>query len=263
MTSVKKLKKSIRNIKRVFQHRADIDRIKADIQKKFGDVEFKLASFGGADMNFYVLRNSVKFAMLRLAIEDKKDDALPISRFDKEKRLANEYKAYRKGFQDDLTPEVLYYSKDALMCEYLNGERVFNLLKKDRSKVWDILISAMQIYQKLHALSIVHLDATLKNFVMDDGRMKVIDFEYYAGIPEFDIEEQKAYDYVRIIEHTLRTIPGEYQGNYHQFIKDLDKIVPSEIRDVDFNHVKPWIKNIQTYPIYPDLKEKIFPKLSF
>lgn len=263
MTSVKKLKKILRNIKRVFQHRTDIARIQADIQKELGEVEFKLASFGGADMNFYVLRNSVKFAMLRLAIEDKKDDALPISRFDKEKRLANEYNAYSKGFQDDLTPEVLYYSKDALVCEYLSGERVFNVLQKDRSKVWDILISAIQIYQKLHGLGIVHLDATLKNFVMDEGRMKVIDFEYYAGIPEFDIEEQKAYDYVRIIEHTLRTVPGEYQGNYHQFIKDLDKIVPDEIRDVDFTHVKPWIKNIQTYPLYPDLKEKVFPKLSF
>ena len=263
MTSVKKLKKSIRNIKRVFQHRANIDRIKADIQKKLGELEFKFASFGGADMNYYLLRDSEKFAMLRLAIEDKKDDALALSRFDKGKRLANEYNAYSKGFKDDLTPEILYYSKDALVCEYLSGERVFDVLQRDRSKVWDILISAMLIYQKLHALGIVHLDATLKNFVMDDDRMKVIDFEYYAGIPEFDIEEQKAYDYVRIIEHTLRTIPGEYQGNYHQFIKDLDKIVPSEIRDVDFTHVKPWIKNIQAYPIYPDLKEKIFPKLSF
>lgn len=262
MTSMKKLKKILRNIKRVFQHRVDIDRIQADIQKELGDVEFKFASFGGADIHFYVLRNSIRFAMLRLAIENKKDDALAICRFDKEKRLANEYKAYRKGFQNDLTPEVLYYSKDALVCGYLSGERVFNVLQKDRSKVWDILISAMQIYQKLHALGIVHLDATLKNFIMKDGRMKVIDFEYYAGMSEFDIEEQKAYDYVRIIEHTLRTIPDKYQRNYHQFIKDLDKIVPSEIRDVDFIHVKPWIKNIQAYPIYPDLKEKIFPKLS-
>ena len=263
MTSVKKLKKIIRNIKRMFQHKADIDRIQADIQKELGEVEFKFASFGGADINYYVLRNRVKFAMLRLAIENKKDGVKAISRFNKEKRLANEYNAYHKGFQDDLTPEVLYYSKDALVCEYLSGERVFNVLQKDRSQVWDILISAMQIYQKLHALGIVHLDATLKNFVLDDGRMKVIDFEYYAGIPEFDIEEQKAYDYVRIIEHTLRTIPSEYQRQYHQFIKDLDKIVASEIRDVDFTHVKPWIKNIQAYPIYPDLKEKIFPKLSF
>jgi tRNA A-37 threonylcarbamoyl transferase component Bud32 len=109
----------------------------------------------------------------------------------------------------------------------------------------------------------VHLDATLKNFVIDGTQMKVIDFEYYAGKKEFTLKEQKAYDYVRIIEHSLRNIPKENQENYHEFVEYLDKIVPKEIRSVDFKYVKPLLSNIDSYPIYKSLKEKIFTKLIF
>ena len=260
---MRKLKKMIGNIKVLFQNRSKINRLKEEIRKKLGDVQFRFASFGGADINFYLIKNDTKYGVLRLAIVDKKDSNLPIVRFNKQKRLNKEYRAYSIGSKYTLTPKVLYRSEDALVCEYLSGERVFDILQKDKSKVWSILLSSAETYKELHSLGIVHLDATLKNFVMDNAQMKVIDFEYYAGIEDFTIEEQKAYDYVRIIEHTLRTIPENNQKYYHQFIEDLDKIIPSEIREVDFNYVKPWIKNIQTYPVYTELRDKIFTKLIF
>ena len=135
-------------------------------------------------------------------------------------------------------------------------------MEKDKSQVWDILIDAVKTYKKLHDLGIVHLDATLKNFVMTEDSMKVIDFEYYPSV-DLSFEVQKAYDYVRIIEHTLRTTPQEYQEKYHPFIDVLDAIVPKDIRDVDFVLVKQWLKNIETFPIYTALKERIFINLEF
>jgi tRNA A-37 threonylcarbamoyl transferase component Bud32 len=260
---MRKVKKIIRNCKIVLKYHKEIFKIKNEVEKELNNITFKFASFGGADINFFILKDNARYGMLRLAIVNKKDTNLPIVRFNKQKRLNKEYTAYKVGSRYMLTPKVLYYSNDALVCEYINGERVFDILQKDKSKVWSILLSAAEIYKKLHSLNIVHLDATLKNFVMDDRQMKVIDFEYYANKEEFTLEEQKAYDYVRIIEHTLRTIPENNQKHYHQFIKDLDKIIPSEIREVDFNYVKPWIKNIQTYPVYAELRDKIFKKLTF
>jgi len=261
---MRKIKKLIRNVKIFYQHKDRIKDIQNKIKTELGSIGFQFASFGGADINYYVLRDNKKFGMLRLAIADKEDDnSLPIVRLNKKKRLAKEYTAYNKGANNTLTPKVLYHSIDALVCEYIPAERVFDMLQKDKSKVWSILSSAVETYKALHDLDIVHLDATLKNFVMDNKQMKVIDFEYYAGKEDFTIEEQKAYDYVRIIEHTLRNIPNKYQREYHEFIEYLDKIVPSKIRNVDFKYVKPYIINIQNYPIYTDLKEKIFTKLNF
>jgi len=261
---MRKIKKLIRNLKILYQYQHKIKNVQKEIKKELGTVEFKFASFGGADINYYVVRDNKKFGMLRLAIIHKENDSsLPIVRFNKKKRLTKEYTAYAVGFKYALTPKVLYHSDDALVCEYLKGKRVFDILQKDKSKVWSILSTAVETYKDLHNLNIVHLDATLKNFVMDNTQMKVIDFEYYAGKEDFTLEEQKAYDYVRIIEHSLRKIPHKYQENYHEFIDYLDKIVPKEIRNVDFKYVKPLINNIQNYPIYTALKEKIFTKLTF
>lgn len=260
---MRKIKKYIKNLSVLYRNREKIRNTKNLLRGEFRNIMFEFASFGGADINYYLLKDNKRFAMLRLAIQDfKVADSIPIQRFEKLKRLEKEYQAYSIGSEYDLTPKVLYSFKDGLVCEYLDGERVFSILQKDKSKVWDILTEAVKTYRKLHDLGIVHLDATLKNFVMDNRQIKVIDFEYYPS-KNLSIEVQKAYDYVRIIEHTLRTIPVKYQENYDEFIDVLDEIVPGELRDVDFTLVKQWLAKIETFPIYAVLKERIFTNLEF
>ncbi len=260
---MRKIKKLIKNIKVLYRHRNKIKNIKKLLKKEFAGIEFVFASFGGADINYYLLRNNKKFAILRLAIADIDNDSNhPILRFNKQKRLDKESQAYTTGSEYGLTPKVLYHFEDGLVCEYLDGERVFSILQKDKSQVWNILTEAVKIYRKLHDLGITHLDATLKNFIMDNMQMKVIDFEYYPS-ENVGLEVQKAYDYVRIIEHTLRTIPYQYQNDYLQFIDVLDEVVLEELRDVDFTLVEKYLKNIQKFPIYAALKDRIFTNLEF
>ena len=260
---MKKIKKFIKNIKILYKNRIKIENTKKLLKKEFSEIEFIFASFGGADMNYYLLCDKKKFGILRLAIADvKKDTDLSILRFNKQKRLDKEYQAYNIGSEHSLTPKVLYRFEDGLVCEYLDGERVFSILQKDKSQVWNILTEAVKTYRKLHDLGITHLDATLKNFIMDDTQMKVIDFEYYPA-EKLSLDVQKAYDYVRIIEHTLRGIPTKHQEDYKEFIESLDAIIPMEIREVDFELVKPWLINIQKFPIYTALKERIFTNLVF
>ena len=260
---MRKIKKFIKNIKVLYHYRDKIKEVKKKLYDEFGNIKFVFASFGGADINYYILKDKKKFALLRLAISDnEKSVECPILRFNKKKRLKKEYEAYSLGSKHDLTPKVLYKFDDGLVCEYLDGQRVFDVLKKDTAKVWKILEEAILVYRKLHDLGITHLDATLKNFILDDGRMKVIDFEYYPS-EDLSLEVQKAYDYVRIIEHTLRSIPAKEQKNYHDFLDVLDETVPNDIRNVDFRLVKPWLENIQTFPIYTELQKRIFTHLIF
>lgn len=172
---------------------------------------------------------------MRLAVINRQRDSdLPILRFNKKKRLSKEYQAYNIGSKHGLTPKVLYRFEGGLICEYLDGEIVFSILQKDKSKVWDILTEATKTYKKLHDLGITHLDATLKNFIMDNTQMKVIDFEYYPA-KKLSLELRKAYHYIRIIEHTLRIIPIKEQKNYHDFLNVLDGTVPKDIRNVNLH----------------------------
>jgi tRNA A-37 threonylcarbamoyl transferase component Bud32 len=259
---MRKLKRLFKNLKMLYSNRNKIKNIQKTVQKELGNITFKFASFGGADINYFILKNNHIFAMMRLAILDKEDTSLPIIRFNKKKRLDKEYHAYTIGSKYNLTPKVIYHSEDVIVCEYLDGQRLYDILNQDKSKVWDILSEAIVIYKKLHDIGIVHLDATLKNFIVDNHQMKVIDFEYYPS-NEFSVEAQKAYDYVRIIEYTLRMIPQEYQNDYESFINVLDEVVSDELRNVDFTLVERWLKNIEMYPIHNILRKKIFNTLVF
>lgn len=256
---MRKLKKFIKNMTTLYINRLTIRDTRQLLKQEFGDITFEFSSFGGADINYLLLKDKKKFAMLRLAITDKKEEKndLALLRFNKQKRLAKETQAYKEGGKYNLTPNLLYAFDDGVVCEYLEGERGFDTLMEDKSKVWDILIDVIQVYNHLHHLDITHLDATLKNFILDNGQMKVIDFEYYPS-ENLTLEVQKAYDYIRIIEHTLRIIPLKYQKNYDSFIDVLDGIITEELREVDFTMVERWLKNIENYPIYPTLKRRIF-----
>lgn len=260
---MKKIKKLIKNVKVLYHYSNKIKQVKKKLYYEFGNIKFVFASFGGADINYYILKDKKKFALLRLAIRDIEESTQhPILRFNKKKRLEKEYEAYSMGSKHNLTPKVLYRFDDGLVCEYIDGQRVFDVLRKDTAKVWLILEEAIQVYRKLHDLGITHLDATLKNFILDDKKMKVIDFEYYPS-ENLSLEMQKAYDYVRIIEHTLRVVPTKEQENYHNFLNVLDETVPNDIRNVEFTLVKPWLENIQTFPIYVELQKRIFTNLIF
>ena len=255
---MRKVKKYLKNLKTFYSNRHKIKKAKKELREHLGDVEFKFASFGGADMNYYIYLDKKRFAMMRLAIVDiEKDNERPLLRFNKEKRLKKEYDAYTLGSTKNLTPKVLYHSSQMLVCEYLDGQRVFDILKKDKSSVWDILIEATSLYSNLHKLGVVHLDATLKNFIVHDKKMKVIDFEYYPA-QRVSLATQKAYDYVRVIEHSLRIVPKEYQLGFEQLIEHLDDIVPKELREADFTELRTLMGNIENYPIYKMLKTQIF-----
>lgn len=186
-------------------------------------------------------------------------DDLPIQRFNREKRIAKEKRAYEKGGALGLTPKLLFAFEDGVVCEYINGKRMWVILQQDKSRIWTMLQDVIKVYFQLHQLGITHLDATLKNCIWDDkeARIKIFDFEYYA-VEAMSFELQQAYDFVRIIEHSLRTIPAEYQNDFMPVISLLKEITSDEIKHADFSSVRVLINGIKQFSIYEALHKEVF-----
>ena len=260
---MRSIKKRIRNWRTRYRYRESIAETKRQIASALGgDISFAFSSFGGADIHYTVLRKGKRIGIARIALLNHADTALPIVRFNKQKRLQKELEAYRLGSKEGLTPHVLYGNEQTVVCEYLSGVRVYEDLKKDKKRVWRILEEAVRHYARLHALGVTHLDATLKNFIRTETGLRIIDFEYYPA-ENFSPDSQKAYDYVRIIEHTLRMIPSRYQSSYEPLIEVLEEIVPDEVKRADLRQVSPLLENIRNFPIYKSLKDRVFDRLVF
>ncbi len=261
----------MRKLKRLYKHlciyMANKDAIHSSHQKLreyFGtDIEIRLMSFGGEDLNYTLKRNKKTFAIFRQCISVNTQTHLnsrcPIQRQNRDLRIQKETFAYTQGGEHGLTPKLLYSFEHGVVCEYIQGDRLWHTLKKDPQKIWHILDEVIKIYSLLHNLGIAHLDATLKNAILDnnDQKIKIFDFEYYAH-EDMSFELQKSYDIIRLIEHSLRNVPLEYQHGFKNLIEQLEKIISKEMRHLEFSLVSPYLQGIKKYPIYEALKQKIF-----
>lgn len=254
------IKKIIRRTKIYINHKKTIEDGQKAVVNYFKDIRFQWGSFGGADINYFLIKDKKCFAVFRQGLVDQEDtNDLPIQRFNRHKRIAKETLAYTKGGELGLTPRLLFSFENGVVCEYLEGKRMWSLLQEDKSRIWVILEDVIRVYLQLHKLGIAHLDATLKNCIWDikEQKIKIFDFEYY-GLCSMSFELQEAYDYVRIIEHSLRTIPVEYQKDFNRLILLLKENISDEVKHADFTSVRSLIDGIKNYPIYEELRKEVF-----
>ena len=155
-----------------------------------------------------------------------------------------------------MTPKLLYSCKECTVCEYIDGKSAYDLIKKDPRSGWKLLNEIFPIYQELHSQDVAHLDATLKNIFFDkkDNQFKLVDFEYYPN-STISIKQQKLYDYLKLLEYTLRFIPKEEQTNYSDFLPILDTIF-KEYKNEDISSMQLTLKNIKNFPIYDVIKSR-------
>lgn len=261
---MRKLRRFFRHCNRVIHSLHQLKQAREKLKEHFGkDITVHFVSFGGEDINYMLKRNKQCFGIFRqcLLIQEKQSlqDLGPIQRKDTSKRIAKEQLAYAKGGEKSVTPRLLYAFDGGTVCEYLEGERLWDVVKKNPQQVWTILEQVIHVYHQLHLLGIAHLDATLKNVILDmqDQKIKIFDFEYYAR-SDISFELQQAYDFVRLIEHTLRIIPDEYQMEFESFIIQLKTMIFDDIKNVDFSLVQHYLKGIKEFPIYTMLKQEVF-----
>ena len=158
-------------------------------------------------------------------------------------RLSREWRCYAEAGPAGITPNPLWRDEDALMCEFVSGPRLSDRLSHDPSSFWELLVRASRALANLHALAISHMDASLANTIDASDGCRLIDFEYgpRAGIT---LEQQMAYDHLRLLESSLKFMPPGEQVRVDTWLETLVSMVPKQVRDVDIAPLAPGIARV-------------------
>jgi hypothetical protein len=158
-------------------------------------------------------------------------------------RLSREWRCYAEAGPAGITPNPLWRDEDALVCEFVAGPRLSDRLSQEPSSFWELLVLASRALGNLHALAITHMDASLANTIDAGGGCRLIDFEYgpRAGIT---LEQQMAYDHLRLLESSLKFMPVGEQAGVGIWLETLDSMLPMQVRDVEIAPLAPAIARV-------------------
>lgn len=187
---------------------------------------------------------------------------LPFATLSDGERLSREWHCYAKAGPAGITPSPLWRDEDALMCEFVAGPRLSDQLSQDPSSIWELLARASHALGALHALGITHMDASLANTIDASDGCRLIDFEYgpRSGIT---LEQQMAYDHLRLLESSLKFMPAGRQAGVDIWLDVLDAELPKPARNVEVAPLVPAIGrvlarrdlNLRLAAIFPAIAE--------
>ncbi len=168
---------------------------------------------------------------------------MPFTTLSDDERLSREWRCYAEAGPAGITPSPLWRDEDALMCAFVAGPRFSDRLSQDPSSFWGLLVRASRALASLHALGITHMDASLANMIDTGDGCRLIDFEYgpRAGIT---LEQQMAYDHLRLLESSLKFMPAGEQTRIDTWLDALDAVLPQEVRGVDVAPLAPALTRV-------------------
>lgn len=247
----------MRALKRWFRRRYADYRIKsreqeiaAELSAFFGE-PIRLLPVGsfGRDSIYRIEGNGGCLAIMRLANPFKRRAPLPTNSpfvwLDDEARLDREWQAYIRGSAIGIAPKPIWRSTDALVCEYFPWKSLFERFQAEPERFWAFLRHATMGVAKLHEIGLVHMDASLNNILADDDLQRVIciDFEYSPA--EFlTVPQQKAYDYLRLLESSVKFCDDRHRDVYQQWAGLLGELVDAETAGADLTPLLPALGRI-------------------
>ncbi len=215
-----------------------------------GKIRFQLSGNRGQDSIYIIHCNDVPKAMLRLVNSHRKekemDMAMPYVPLSANERLSREWNAYQSGAEKELTPHNLWRCEDAILCEYLPFDNLHNKLLKIPADFWQLIILASQRLGELHGTGITHMDASLANILTDRSSKNLVfvDFEY--GPKEgLDIWQQQAYDYLRLLESSIKFMPPSINTEHRAWLELLFTITNKETKKADLAPLLPALTRLQ------------------
>jgi len=177
-----------------------------------GQIRFQHSGNRGQDSIYVIHCDDVPKAMLRLVNPHRRkkemDMTMPYIPLPSADRLLREWQAYEVGAIRGLTPRTLWKCDDAILCDYLPYDSLHNELLKNPDNFWQLILLASQRLSELHKTGITHMDASLANILSDSSKKHLvfIDFEYGPNM-SVNIGQQRAYDYLRLLESSIKFIP--------------------------------------------------------
>jgi len=171
-------------------------------------------------------------------------EALPV-----EERLDREWRCYTAGSKEGLTPKPLWLGEDALLCEYIPGERLSDRLFARPQRFWPLLVAGTRCIAALHHTGVTHMDASLANMVAESETQRIvfIDFEY-GPRPGLSAADQRAYDYLRLLESVIKFMPPADGEPWEPWIAALETCVDDEARHADISALAPALGRVLAAP---------------
>jgi serine/threonine protein kinase len=226
------------------------------------DITFTKSGNRGQDSIYHVKYTGRTIGVLRLLNPYKKskflDVGMPYHLSSPTMRLAREWDSYSIGSKSGITPKPIWKSEDAIVCEFLPYSTVYEYIISNPEYYWSLIIKSSIGLKQLHDLGLIHMDASISNTLLENISSKpiFIDFEF-SPENNISIEQQKSYDYLRLIESSLKFIPEGMNiqyGDWLSFIKqetglnfgniDISPLTPALTRLVNDPYLWPAVKNL-------------------
>ncbi len=210
-------------------------------------VSLRRAGARGRDSVFVVKDKYQNVGALRLCNPHLRRNApsadMPFIMLSSAERLSHEWRCLAVAGPAGITPSPLWRDSDALMCEFIAGPRLSDRLSQDPSSFWELLARTSRTLGGLHALGITHMDASLANTIDAGDGCRLIDFEYgpRAGL---SLEQQMAYDHLRLLESSLKFMPHREQERVDSWLDVLDAVLPERARETDIAPLAPAIARV-------------------
>ena len=242
---MRKLKRWVRSRYADFRIRDRAESIATELKGVFAaDIRLVTVGSAGRDSIYRIEGEGRRLAVMRLANPYKRRSPLPPNSpfvwLDDDARFEREWHAYTVGAASGLTPRPVWRTEDALVCEYLPWRPLHDRFRENPARFWEYLCLATRGISRLHGLGLVHMDASLANILSDDELQGVacIDFEY-APAPFLSLPQQRAYDYLRLLESCIKFCDPELRRGCRPWIDLLAELVDPETAAADIAPLLP------------------------
>lgn len=242
---MRKLKRWLRSRYADFRIRGRAESIAAELKGVFSaNIRLVRVGSAGRDSIYRIEGDGGRLAVMRLANPYKRRSPLPANSpfvwLEDGDRFEREWQAYTLGATAGITPRPVWRTEDALVCEYLPWRPLFDRFRENPARLWEFLCHATRGIARLHALGLVHMDASLANTLADDDLQGIacIDFEY-APAGFLTLPQQRAYDYLRLLESCVKFCDAELRRGCRPWIDLLAELVDPETADADITPLLP------------------------
>jgi tRNA A-37 threonylcarbamoyl transferase component Bud32 len=218
----------------------------------------------GRDSIYRILDNGAPVAVVRLINPHRQRAPLPPGSpfiwLADDRRLAHEWHCYTTGHAAGLTPEPLWRCADALVCRYVPWPTLFDQFTAAPRNFWTFLDRATRATTQLHRTGLTHMDASLVNILASPtgpGAM-FIDFEY-GPAPFVNVAAQRAYDYLRLLESSLKFLQAPGQAATEPWIALLKESVDPETAAANLTALRPALSRLHANPQLVTAIRRVFP----
>jgi serine/threonine protein kinase len=238
--------------------------ISAELSALAGNkVYFERSGSRGQDSIYIVRSKRQKIGVLRLYNPWRKkktiEPSMPYILLPPVSRLLREWNAYQLGSAHGLTPTPVWRCHDAILCDYIPWRTLHYRLLANAEEFWLLVIQASLRLGKLHKLGLTHMDASLANILADDEliNIKFIDFEF-APSGRLSVDQQQVYDYLRLLESSLKFMPPGCNKKTEDWITLLIKVMSGFTDTVDIRPLLPALPRLVADPYIWPLVQNLF-----